>query len=62
MSLINKKSLRDKIIKGVEEGAAKALMQHKRDNRSIHIWQDGRVVEIPPEKIEICKAGSDDQK
>ena len=29
MSLINKKSLRDKIIKGVEEGEAKSPMQHK---------------------------------
>jgi hypothetical protein len=28
-----------------------ALLQHKQLGHSIHVWQDGRVVEIPPEKI-----------
>jgi hypothetical protein len=28
-----------------------AILRHKRLGESIAVWQDGRVVEIPPEQI-----------
>lgn len=40
---------------GVKRGAAMALEEHKKSNRSIVIWRDGHVVKIPPEEIEIPK-------
>jgi len=40
---------------GVKRGAAKALEEHKKAGRSIVIWQDGKIVKIPPEKILVSK-------
>lgn len=40
---------------GVRRGVAKALAQHKEAGRSIHIWQDGKVIEIPAKKIKFDK-------
>lgn len=41
----------DKTYQGVTEGVRKAVLEHKRAGRSIHVWRNGRVVEIPPEEI-----------
>lgn len=31
----------------------KALLEHKRAGNPIAVWQDGRVVWIPPEEIDV---------
>lgn len=36
---------------GVQLGTRVALSEHKRNGRPIFVWRDGKVVEIPPEKI-----------
>jgi hypothetical protein len=38
---------------GIRRGAAKALAEHKRSGRCIVIWENGRVVKIPPEEIQV---------
>lgn len=53
MTIKKEKSLLDKIKQGVHTGVAKALLEHKRANRSIVIWQDGKIVTVPPEEIDV---------
>ncbi len=45
--------LRQAIDKGVRAGAAAALRRHKATGNPIHIWRDGKIVEIPPEEIQV---------
>jgi len=40
-----------KIDIGVRRGVARALEEHRRAGRSIVVWQDGKIVWIPPEQI-----------
>lgn len=47
------KDLFEKIDLGVRMGAARAKADHKKAGRSIVVWQDGKIVKIPPGKIEI---------
>ncbi len=49
-------SINEKIDIGVKKGAAKARAEHKKAGRPIYIWEDGKVVEVPPEKIPVNKA------
>ena len=48
---INSDDIQERIKKAVPEAIAKALKRHKQAGQSIVVWRDGRVVEIPPEKI-----------
>lgn len=45
----------EKIDFGVRLGAARAKADHKKAGRSIAVWKNGKVVRIPPAKIEIPK-------
>jgi hypothetical protein len=45
--------LNKKIDIGVRRAAARAQAEHKKAGRSIFIWEDGKVVEVPPEKINL---------
>ena len=47
------KSFLRQIKKGVHLGVAKALAEHKKAGRSIVVWKNGKMIEIPPEKIGI---------
>jgi len=47
------KRLHEAIDRGVKKGVAEALRRHKERGQSIYIWQDGKVVEIPPEEIPV---------
>jgi hypothetical protein len=38
-----------------------ALLEHKRAGNSIAVWQDGRVVIIPPEEIPVEDPLGDEQ-
>jgi hypothetical protein len=38
---------------GVKKGAANARLEHKIAGRSIFVMENGEVVEIPPDKIEV---------
>jgi hypothetical protein len=42
---------------GVRDGVRAALLAHKRAGRSIVIWRDGKVVELPPEEIPVEEDG-----
>jgi hypothetical protein len=37
---------------GLRLAVAEAIEEHRRMRRSIVIWRDGKVVEIPPDEIE----------
>ena len=45
------KDLSAQIQKGFREGVRKAVAEHKKAHHEISIWQNGKVVKIPPEKI-----------
>ena len=38
---------------GIRRGVARALARHKRKGQSIVVMREGKIVEIPPEKIEV---------
>lgn len=59
MSLMPEEIVRNMGI-GVRRGVARALAEHKRAGRSIWVSRDGKVVEIPPEKIQAPVMQSDD--
>ncbi|AML48757.1 hypothetical protein AYM02_05280 [Coxiella burnetii] len=44
-----------KIDLGVRRGVAQALAKHKKEGRSIYVWQDGKVVEILVSEIKYDK-------
>jgi hypothetical protein len=37
----------------LKEAVAKAIAEHKHAGVPISIWQDGKVVQIPPDQIEV---------
>lgn len=39
--------------KAFREAVANAITEHKRAGVPITIWQDGKVVQIPPDQIEV---------
>jgi hypothetical protein len=39
--------------KAFKEAVANAITEHKRAGVPITIWQDGKVVQIPPDQIEV---------
>jgi hypothetical protein len=41
------------IDRAVARGVREALLRHKRLGQSVVAWRDGRVVEIPPERIPV---------
>lgn len=45
--------LMDAIDAGIRDGVRAALLEHKRAGRSIIIWRDGKIVELPPEEIPV---------
>lgn len=38
---------------GIKKGANNARLEHKKSGRSIFVLENGKVVEIPPERIEV---------
>ena len=40
---------------GIRRGVARALAEHKKAGKSIVISKNGKIIEIPPEKIKIPK-------
>lgn len=42
----------EEVIQAIDEGRRRALLIHKKLSQSIAIWQDGKVVIVPPEDIE----------
>lgn len=53
MSEHDEKDLFARIDLGIRRGVAQALAEHKQSGQSISVWENGRVVEIPPEKIQV---------
>lgn len=44
---------RDRLQKALESGVHKALRMHKLMGVPAVVWEDDKVIEIPPEKIEL---------
>ena len=42
----------EEVIEAIDEGRRRALLIHKKLGQSIAIWEDGKVVIVPPEDIE----------
>jgi hypothetical protein len=40
-----------RILQALRAAAREALLRHKRDGDPVAVWQDGRVVWIPPQDI-----------
>jgi hypothetical protein len=38
-------------LKSAGEGVRAALAEHKRRRQSVVVWEDGKVVELPPDEI-----------
>lgn len=53
MSILEKLQDHDWVTAAIQRGARQALIKHKAMGVPIAIWQDGKVVLIPPEEIEI---------
>lgn len=53
MSERDVKDLFERIDLGIRRGVARALAEHKQWGHSISVWENGQVVKIPPEKIQI---------
>jgi len=49
----NHQLLSTQINVGVKLAIARALQRHKESNESIAIWQDGKVVILPPSQIPV---------
>ena len=43
----------EEVVEAIEEGRRRALLAHKQAGVPIAIWEDGKVVIIPPEEIEV---------
>lgn len=43
------------VAKGMYVGVQRALAEHKRMGRSIVVERDGKIVEIPPEEIDVAE-------
>jgi hypothetical protein len=44
-----------RMIEGVGKAVKKALLEHKRAGNPIAVWEDGRVVWIPAEEIDVTE-------
>jgi hypothetical protein len=53
MVFMNDREIGERIDQGIHEGVAKALMEHKKAGRAIAVWENGRVIWIPPEMIRV---------
>ncbi len=58
MKKYTKKNLRNMPLavraeKALKEAVANAITEHKRAGVPITIWRDGKVVQIPPDQIEV---------
>ncbi len=53
MSEQEENKLFEKIDLGIRRGVAKALAEHKQLGLSISVWENGHLVKISPEKIQI---------
>ena len=40
-----------RILEALNSAVQEALARHKRAGQSVAVWQDGRVVVVPPEEI-----------
>ena len=43
----------DKITQALQKAGKQALLKHKQSGNPVATWQDGKVVWIPPEEIEV---------
>jgi len=46
----------DEVMEAIAEGSRRALLAHKRAGQSVAIWENGKVVIVPPEEIEVSES------
>ncbi len=51
---------RPRVQKALRDGVQKAMRFHKLMGRPVYTWQDGKVVEIPPEEIKLLDESNGD--
>lgn len=51
MTTLQGEELSRRIEEGVKAGIAKVLREHKKEGRSVVIYQDGKIVYLKPEEI-----------
>ena len=52
---------RPRVQKALREAVQKAIRFHKLMGEPIVVWKDGKVVEIPPEQIQLDNTNGDGQ-
>lgn len=52
---------RPRVQKALREAVQDALRMHKLLGRPVYTWENGKVVEIPPEKIELDESNGADE-
>jgi hypothetical protein len=53
-----KMSLRDKAVTAMQEAVAAVIEDHRRRNAPLAIWQDGKVVMLPPDQFPVFRNSS----
>ena len=61
MNILEKLQDHDWVTAAIQRGAREALIKHKAMGVPIAIWQDGKVVLIPAEEIEVPEEPGDSQ-
>ena len=46
-------SLQDKALLALKEAVRKVIISHRRDNRPLAIWRNGKVVQISASRIKL---------
>lgn len=49
---------RPRVQKAMRDAVQKAMRLHKLLGRPVYVWRDGKVVEIPPDQIELLDEGN----
>jgi len=47
----------DLIEQTLNEAAREAMLRHKREGQAIVIWEDGRIIHVPPDQIVVPPIG-----
>ncbi len=48
-------TLTEKVMAAMEKAIRKVIADHKRRNRPLAVWQDGKVVMAPPESVSMVR-------
>ena len=52
---MKEKTLTEKAVAAMESAIQKVIIDHKQRNRPMAVWQDGKVVMLPPESASVVR-------